>query len=126
MKVKVPFAAVLLFVALAFVALPAAAQDPVKAAPQAFTQKLDNDHVRVLEYRTKPGVKEAMHSHGPSVIYVVVGGKFRSTTADGKSQEIEYKTGDVVWREALTHSGENIGTTELRAILVEMKAAKKM
>jgi hypothetical protein len=68
MKVKVPFAAVLLFVALAFVALPAAAQDPVKAAPQAFTQKLDNDHVRVLEYRTKPGVKEAMHSHGPSVL----------------------------------------------------------
>jgi hypothetical protein len=31
----------------------------------------------------------------------------------------------VVWREALTHSGENVGTTDIRTILVEMKGAKK-
>jgi len=126
MKVKVHFVASLLFVSFVFVTLPATAQDPVKVAPHAFTEKINNDHVRVLEYRTKPGAKEAMHSHAAAVIYIIRGGKFKSTTPDGKSQEVEYKTGDVVWRETLTHSGENIGTTELHAILVEMKEPKKM
>jgi quercetin dioxygenase-like cupin family protein len=104
----------------------AMAPDPVKAAPQAFTEKLNNAHVRVLEYHSKPGDKEAMHSHPAVVIYIISGGKFKSTTPDGKSQETEYKTGDVVWREAMTHSGENIGTTEIHAILVEMKTPMKM
>jgi hypothetical protein len=102
------------------------AQDPVKAAPQAFTEKLNNDKVRVLEYHSKPGDKEAMHSHAAAIIYIISGGKFKSTTPDGKSQEIEYKAGEVAWREAVTHSGENIGTTELHAILVEVKEPKKM
>lgn len=126
MRLKAQLVVGLLFVTCVFAAPAAQAQDPVQAAPQAFTEKIDNDHVRVLEYRSKPGTKEAMHSHAAAVIYVISGGKFRSTTADGKTQEIEYKTGDVAWREALTHSGENIGTTEMRALIVEIKAANKM
>ena len=105
----------------------ARAQDPVKVAPQAFTVKLDNSHARVLAYHSKPGDKEAMHSHPAVLLYIVTGGKIKSTTADGKSTVNEYKAGDVVWREAITHSGENVGTTEVSSILVEFKeaAAKK-
>jgi quercetin dioxygenase-like cupin family protein len=97
----------------------------IRRKSQAFTEKLNNAEVRVLQYHSKPGDKEAMHMHAACVIYIINGGKFKSTTADGKSQVIEYKTGDVVWREALTHSGENVGTTDIRTILVEMKGAKK-
>jgi quercetin dioxygenase-like cupin family protein len=108
-----------------FAALTALAQDPVKVAPKAFKERLNNDNVRVVEYSSKPGQKEALHSHGASVLYVIQGGKFKSTTPDGVSKEIEYKTGDVLWRDALTHTSENVGTTELKAIIIEVKQAKK-
>jgi quercetin dioxygenase-like cupin family protein len=70
---------------------------------------------------SKPGDKEPMHAHPDILIYVIQGGKLKSTTPDGKSQVVEYKTGDVVWRPALTHSIENVGTTKLKALLVEVK-----
>jgi quercetin dioxygenase-like cupin family protein len=113
--------ACLLFAALFLATLPAKAQDPAKVASQAFTEKLNNADVRVLQYHSKPGDKEAMHTHAACVIYIMQGGKFKSTTADGKSQVIQYKTGDAVWREALTHSGENVGDTEIHALLIEIK-----
>jgi beta-alanine degradation protein BauB len=101
------------------------AQDPVKVAPNAFKERLNNDKVRVIEYSSKPGEKEAMHSHAACLIYVIQGSKFKSTTPDGTSKEIEYRTGDVLWRDAITHTGENVGTTEMKAILVELKQPKK-
>jgi len=113
-------------VAFLFAAMPALAQDPVKAAPDAFKERLNNAQVRVLEYSSKPGQKEAMHSHPAILLYVIQGGKFKSTTADGTSKEIDYKTGDVIWRDPITHTGENIGTTELKALLIETKHEHEM
>ncbi len=124
MKSKMLFLICVCLIAFVFIAPSANAQDPVKVASQAFVEKLNNDNVRVLEYHSKPGSKEAMHTHSTSVLYVVSGGKFKSTTPDGKSQVVEYKSGDVVWRESLTHSGENVGDTEIHAILIEVKEAK--
>ena len=115
----------ILVVAFMVATAPALAQDAMKAAPQSFKERLNNDHVRVLEYSSKPGDKEAIHSHPAVLIYVIQGGKLRSTTPDGKSTDIEYKAGDVRWRDAITHTGENIGTTDIKALLVEVKAGKK-
>jgi quercetin dioxygenase-like cupin family protein len=114
-----------LAVALLVAALPALAQDPVKAAPQAFKERLNNSEVRVLEYSSKPGQKEAMHSHPAVILYVIQGGKLKSTAPDGTSKVVDYKTGDIQWREAVTHSGENVGTTEMKSLLVEVKHGKK-
>lgn len=115
----------ILAVAFMFAAIPVLAQDPVKAAPQAFKELLNNSEVRVLEYTSKPGQKEAMHSHPAILLYVIQGGKLKSTTPDGTSKEIEYKAGDIQWREAITHSGENVGTTEMKSLLIEVKHGKK-
>lgn len=112
-------------VALAFAAAPSLAQDPVKAAPHAFKEILNNSEVRVLEFSSKPGQKEAMHSHPAILIYILQGGKLKSTTPDGTSKEIEYKTGNIQWREAITHSGENVGTTEVKSLLIEVKHPTK-
>ena len=106
---------------IAVAALASPGMDPVKAAPQAFSVKLDNEKARVLEYHSKPGDKEAMHSHPAGILIVINGGKFRSTTPDGKIKDVDYKVGEVVSRPAMTHSGENIGTTELVAYLIELK-----
>src|SRR2546427_12364690 len=108
-------------VILCFLTLHLAAQDPVKAAPAAFKEKLNNEHVRVIEYHSKPGDKEGMHSHAAGVIYVIKGGKLKFVNSDGTTKEVEFKTGDVLWRDAVTHTAENIGTTEMKAILVEQK-----
>lgn len=116
---------VLSVLAFLFAAMPVLAQDPVKVAPDAFKERLNNAHVRVLGYSSKPGQKEAMHSHPAVLIYVIQGGKLKTTTPDGTSKEIEYKAGDVMWRDAITHSGENIGTTEMKSLLVEVKHEKK-
>ena len=83
--------------------------------------KLENSRVRVLEATLAPGVKEKMHSHPAYVIYVIAGGKVRTHGADGTVTEANFQTGDVIYREAVTHWAENIGDTTIRLELVELK-----
>jgi hypothetical protein len=97
------------------------AQDAEKVNPKIVKLKLENEHVRVLEALSNPGDKELMHSHPANVVYVIQGAKLRITTGDGKTTEVELKTGDTLWREPLVHSAENIGTTQFHAIIVELK-----
>jgi quercetin dioxygenase-like cupin family protein len=99
------------------------AQDPAIVNARTIKVKLENDRVRVLEAELPPGVKEQVHSHPAYVIYVLAGGKVRNYAADGKTTEAELKTGDVLYREPLTHAAENIGNTTMHFILVELKAA---
>ena len=97
------------------------AQDAEKATPKVVKLKLENERVRVLEALSNPGDKENMHSHPANIVYVIEGGKLRITTADGKTSEVEFKAGDTIWREPVTHKAENIGTTQFHAIIVELK-----
>ncbi len=83
--------------------------------------KLDNSRVRVLEATLQPGEKEQLHSHPASLIYVIAGGRIRNHSADGKITESELKTGDTIYRDPITHWAENIGTTTIHLILVELK-----
>src|SRR5438552_9688186 len=105
------------------VALIAAAyaQDPAIVNSKTIQVKFENDRVRVLEANLPPGVKEAVHSHPAYVIYVVEGGRYRNYASDGKVTEGELKTGEVLFREPLTHAAENIGDKPLHLILVELK-----
>lgn len=97
------------------------AQDPLIVNSHSITLKLENSRVRVLEATLKPGDKEKAHSHPAYVIYVIEGGKFRNHAADGTVTEAEFKTGDVIYREPITHWSENIGNTTIRLELVELK-----
>lgn len=96
-------------------------QDAAKVNADTITLKLENSRIRVLEATLKPGDKEKTHSHPAYVVYVIEGGKVRNHAADGTVSEAEFKAGDVVYREPLTHWAENIGTTTLRLVLVELK-----
>lgn len=100
------------------------AQDPAVVQAKTVKLKFENEKVRVLEAELPPGVKEQVHSHPAYVIYVMAGGKVRNYASDGKITEAELKTGDVLYREPLTHAAENIGTTTLHMILVELKTPK--
>ena len=98
----------------------------VRARPAVVNSKtikvrFENDRVRVLEATLPPGVKEQVHSHPAYVIYVLEGGRYRNYASDGKTTEGELKSGEVLYRDPLTHAAENIGDKALHMILVELK-----
>jgi quercetin dioxygenase-like cupin family protein len=102
----------------------ARAQDAAVVNAKTIRVKLDNDRVRVLEATLQPGDKEELHSHPASVVYVITGGKTRNHPVDGQATESELVAGDTIYRESLTHWAENIGTTVIRLIVVELKNPK--
>ena len=104
-----------------FAASRAHAQDPAVVNSKTIKVRFENDRVRVMEATLPPGVKEAVHSHPAYVIYVLEGGRYRNYASDGKVTEGELKSGEVLFREPLTHAAENIGSTTMHMILVELK-----
>jgi len=94
--------------------------DAVKAAPGLYTVAKDSMGIRVLNIEYKPGDSSAMHSHPDNAIYVIDGGKGEFTAKDGSKQVLEFKPGMAAISGAETHSVKNIGTTTLKAILVEV------
>ena len=110
----------LIVVALAFCASPLKAQDMAKVAPGMVKVVLDNDKVRIFDVQVKAGDKLPMHSHPSSNIVIpIVSGKTKTTLADGKVMETEFKVGEPRWNEAVTHSNEAI--TDLHVLVVELK-----
>jgi quercetin dioxygenase-like cupin family protein len=99
------------------------AQDPLVVNSSTIKLKFENERVRVMEATLPPGVKEQKHSHPAYVIYVLEGGRYRNYAADGKITEGEFKTGDVIYRDPLTHYAENIGDKPMHLLLVELKDA---
>jgi hypothetical protein len=109
---------------LAAFGVPAAAlaQDPVKIAPKSYRVAFENDKVRVIEYRNRPGVGpcgQGRHYH-PRHLSIVVS-DFRSQRPDGPVRA--WKSGDVAWFEAETHEVENVDKTASRLFMVEFKDA---
>ena len=97
--------------------------DPAVVNAEMEHVKLENSQVRVIEGVLPPGAREKMHSHPAFVTYVIAGGKIRNNFADGKVVEAELKTGDVLYREPQTHWVENIGTTTLHFLVMELRGA---
>src|SRR5256885_6358367 len=97
------------------------AQEPVTTSPQYYKVVLENDQVRVLEYRLKPGEKEPTHSHPAGVVYVLGGATLKFSYPDGHAEERTAATGDTIWREPVTHAVENIGKTEAHVIVIDLK-----
>ena len=109
-----------LTVAACLVAATPRLQDPVTVAPNNVKVLLENDRVRVLDFRAKAGEKIPMHSHPAYVTYLISGsGKTKFTSPDGKVRESDAKAGQALWNEAETHSSES--TSAVHALLIELK-----
>jgi quercetin dioxygenase-like cupin family protein len=99
----------------------ALAQDPAVVNAKTLKVTLDNPRVRVMEATLKPGDKEQMHSHPSYIVYVIEGGKVRNHTADGTTSESTFTPGQTIYRDPVTHWSENIGTTTIRTVVIELK-----
>lgn len=97
--------------------------DPAVVNPHTVKVTLENEHVRVFEAVLKPGDQEALHSHPRTVVYVIEGGRMRNHPEHGAATESELTAGQTMYREPITHWAENIGTTTMRLVVVELKDA---
>ena len=110
------------------VSADAIAQDASKANPRSYRVVLENNSVRVIEYKSRPGLGvcgEGMHSHPAHLTVVLSDWKGRATDADGSVVARDKKLGDVFWSEAETHKVENTGRTNSRVLIIELKEAHK-
>jgi quercetin dioxygenase-like cupin family protein len=97
------------------------AQDPAVVAPKIFKVIFENERIRIAEADFKPGDKIGTHSHPDHAVYVLMAGTLQLTSTDGKKKDVMVKVGDVVWAPAETHQNQNIGTTEVKLLLIELK-----
>lgn len=99
----------------------ALAQDATATDPDKYKLLLENDRVRVLEYRDRPAERTHEHRHPAFVVIAIEPFKRRLHLPDGRSMVREFKAGEVMYSDAQTHVGENVGTTPTHVIMVELK-----
>ena len=109
--------------ALAGLALPvvAAAQDPVALYPDNYKVLVENERVRVMDFRLRKGDTERLHAHPAHVLYVLEPFAVRFTLGDGSVRTRQVKAGEVLFSKAVMHSPVNIGDTDAHGILIELK-----
>lgn len=102
----------------------ALAQDPVRSDPRSFRVVLENERVRVLEYRSGPGLGvcgQGVHYHPERVTVTLTEAKARITNAEGRTVVRELPAGQVFYAPAETHSVENVGGSGTRIYIIELK-----
>ena len=66
-----------------------------------------------------------MHSHPGNIAMALTPCKVKFTDAKGKSATADFKPNEPDWRDAETHSTENVGTEECHAMNIELKGPAK-
>ena len=110
---------------LAILGKAAMAQQEVKAektnAP-TITVFVNNDRVKAYEGRFKPGDMTAGTGNRPArVEFAITDGHMRNYYPDGKVEEVMWKAGEVKWSESATFRQENIGKSEFKIRVVQLK-----
>lgn len=103
--------------------------DALVAAPEHHTLLFENDAVRMLDTRIKAGDRTPVHAHRwPAALYILGWSSFvrrdarGEITLDSRTVPALAKSPPALWSEALVpHSLENVGTSDLHVICVEMK-----
>jgi hypothetical protein len=100
-------------------------RDPAATNPDFYKVVFENERVRVLEYRDRPGDKTVHHEHPDSVMYTLSTFRRRLYAANGESRDVEIEAGTTGWLPAQQHAGHNIGETDTHVIFVELKDAPR-
>ena len=96
--------------------------DALTASPENFRLILENDDVRVLEYTLLPGQRDRRHTHPQRVAHVISGGHLRVGFPDGTHRDFDEIAGTSEWsKPSPLHDTQNIGTTPIKILLVEVK-----
>jgi quercetin dioxygenase-like cupin family protein len=96
--------------------------DPVVTNPDHYRVVFENALVRVLAYEDEPGDRTTPHVHPDSVMVTQSAFSRRLRGSQGE-RDVQLPPGAVVWLPAQEHTGENIGATPTRVLLVELKGS---
>jgi hypothetical protein len=98
-------------------ALAAGGSSPLLAAEATTKVLAENDKMQVIDVIEKPGDTGAMAVRLGNAIYMISGGTFERTFADGTKQVTPRKTGEAaIVSEKRPYSVKNIGTTTIHLI----------
>lgn len=97
-------------------------RDPVITNPELYRVLFENEFVRVLEYRDRPGDRTTPHQHPDSVMYTLSSFDRRLISGE-QEREVTIEAGTTSWLPAQEHAGENIGTTDTHVLFVELKGS---
>jgi hypothetical protein len=108
--------------------------DALVAAPEHHTLLFENDAVRMLDTRIKPGDRTPVHTHRwPAALYIRSWSSFVRRDArgeillDSRTVPSLTKAPQALWSQALApHSLENVGTSDLHVISIEMKHSSRV
>jgi quercetin dioxygenase-like cupin family protein len=103
--------------------------DAMSAAPGHHEVLLENERVRVLDSRVRPGDATPVHTHRwPAVLYILGSSDFVRYDPDGniifdsREAETSPEAGQTIWSPPLApHFVKNVGANEIRVISVELK-----
>lgn len=93
----------------------------IKQTIQELKPLLENERVRLLDFKLQPGKKTVQHSHPDTIVYALNDHKLRFILPDDEEKVVEFKLGQTIWINAETHMVENIGQTEARSVVIELK-----
>ena len=103
--------------------------DAMTAAPDHHEVLLENDRVRVLDSRVRPGDATPIHTHRwPSVLYILSTSDFirydpeGNIVFDSRETKTMADVGQTIWSSPLTpHFVKNVGESEIQVISIELK-----
>jgi quercetin dioxygenase-like cupin family protein len=98
-------------------------RDPLLLYPENYRILVENDHVRVLDFKLGKGAREDTHEHPRHVAVFLTDVKIEFTLPDGTKKLREAKAGDVGYSESTAHASHNIGASDAHGILIELKGA---
>ena len=96
-------------------------RDPVATDGDKYKVILENERVRVLEYRDSPGQRTTPHHHPDYVLYALSAFRRRFVLGEGREAVRDVRQGDIVFGQAQSHIGENVGSTDTHVLIVELK-----
>jgi len=106
--------------------------DAMANAPDHHTVVLENEHVRVLDTKVRPGERTPVHAHQwPAALYIFGWSDFVRYDRDGnvlvdsRTMPTKPSIGSALWSGPIgPHYVENVGTTDLHILAVEVKAIR--
>ena len=98
--------------------------DPLRVAPNKYKVVFENDRVRVLAFHGRPNEKWGLHAHPDAVVISLSEYTVRNVIVGAEPTVRQGTPGDVAWSPAKLHTGENIGSTDMDCILVELKESR--
>lgn len=91
-----------------------------ETSPDNYSVLLQDERVRMLDMHLPAGQSDNDHVHPSEAVYFLTGGKAKIHLPDGNVAEVEIPDGGTLSNPSWEHYVENVGDTEIHAIVVEL------